>query len=209
MRQGWATPTWLKCAWALLMAGALGVSAVQATPVYRSVDAQGNVTFSDRPVGKKVDVGTVNTVPGQPRETRETRDLQALPDAATETEAGGASSFTAYERLAIAAPGNETTLPTGAAGDTQVRVAITPELRETDKLRMVIDGEVNGPARHATTFSVTELVRGEHTLRAEVVDAEGRVRQRSAPITLYVQRASRYLPANPNNPRNNGGSDSQ
>ncbi|WP_277811389.1 DUF4124 domain-containing protein [Chromohalobacter canadensis] len=206
MRQGWATATWLKCAWALLVAVVMGVSAAQATPVYRSVDAQGNVAFSDRPVGEKVDVGTVNTVPGQPRETR---DLQALPDAATAPEANGTSSFTAYERLAIAAPGNETTLPTGAAGDTQVRVAISPELRETDKLRMVIDGEVNGPARHATTFSVTELVRGEHTLRAEVVDAEGRVRQRSAPITLYVQRASRYLPANPNNPRNNGGSDSQ
>lgn len=206
MRQGWATATWLKGAWALLVAVVMGMSAAQATPVYRSVDAQGNVTFSDRPVGEKVDVGTVNTVPGQPRETR---DLQALPDAATETEADGASSFTAYERLAIAAPGNETTLPTGAAGNTQVRVAITPELRETDKLRMVIDGEVNGPARHATTFSVTELVRGEHTLRAEVVDAEGRVRQRSAPVTLYVQRASVYLPANPNNPRNNGDSGSQ
>ncbi len=206
MRQGWATATWLKGAWALLVAVVMGVSTAQATPVYRSVDAQGNVTFSDRPVGEKVDVGTVNTVPGQPRETR---DLQALPDAATETEADDESSFTAYERLAIAAPGKETTLPTGAAGDTQVRVAISPELRKGHRLRILVDDEVSGSAQHATTFSVTELVRGEHTLRAEVVDAEGRVRQRSAPITLYVQRASRYLPANPNNPRNNGGSDNQ
>lgn len=206
MRQGWATATWLKGAWALLMAGALGVSAAQATPVYRSVDAQGNVTFSDRPVGEKVDVGTVNTIPGQPRETN---DRRAPPDAAIEAEADAASSFTAYQRLTIAAPGNEATLPTGAAGDTKVRVAVTPELRETDKLRIVLDGEVSGPARHATTFSVTELVRGEHTLRAEVVDSEGRVRQRSAPVTLYVQRASVYLPANPNNPRNTGGSGSQ
>ncbi|WP_280541148.1 DUF4124 domain-containing protein [Chromohalobacter sp. 11-W] len=206
MRQGWATATWLKGAGALLVAVVMGVSSAQATPVYRSVDAQGNVTFSDRPVGEKVDVGTVNTVPGQPRETR---NRQAPRDAATEAEADAAASFTAYERLAIAAPGNETTLPTGAAGDTQVRVAITPELRETDKLRIVLDGEASAPARHATTFSVSGLVRGEHTLRVEVIDAEGRVRQRSAPITLYVQRASVYLPANPNNPRNTGGSGSQ
>ncbi|MCK0715255.1 DUF4124 domain-containing protein [Chromohalobacter sarecensis] len=192
-------------AWALLMAGVLGVSAAQATPVYRSVDAQGNVTFSDSPVGEQVNVGTVNTVPSQAREERD----RQVADAAVEAEPDAESSFTDYERLAIAAPGNETTLPTGAAGDTQVRVAISPELREGHRLRILVDGEASGAAQHATTFSVTELVRGEHTLRVEVVDTEGRVRQRSAPITLYVQRASVYLPANPNNPRNNSDNGSQ
>ncbi|MCK0745118.1 DUF4124 domain-containing protein [Chromohalobacter nigrandesensis] len=195
----------LKGAWALLMAGVLGISAAQATPVYRSVDAQGNVTFSDRPVGEQVNVGTVNTVPSQAREERD----RQVADAAIEAESDAESSFTDYERLAIAAPGDESTLPTGAAGDTQVRVAISPELREGHRLRILVDGEASGAAQHATTFSVTELVRGEHTLRVEVVDTEGRVRQRSAPITLYVQRASRYLPANPNNPRNNGDNGSQ
>ncbi|MCI0509759.1 uncharacterized protein DUF4124 [Chromohalobacter marismortui] len=193
--------------WALLMAGTcLSVSLAHATPIYRSVDAQGNVTFSDRPIGEKVDVGPVNTVPSRPVPVmQENKEARQVP-AAGEPEA---SAFIPYERFAIAAPGDETTLPTGAAGDTQVRVALSPELREAHALRILVDGDVRAPARHATTFSLNGLVRGEHTLRAELVDAEGRVRQRSAPITLYVQRASVYLPANPNNPRNEDGSGGQ
>ncbi|MDV6318203.1 DUF4124 domain-containing protein [Chromohalobacter sp. HP20-39] len=193
--------------WALLMAGTcLSVSLAQATPVYRSVDAQGNVTFSDRPIGEKVEVGPVNTVPSRPvTSTQDVGEAREAP-AAGEAEA---SAFTPYERLRITAPANESTLPTGAAGDTQVSVAIVPALRDAHRLRLMVDGEVRQAAQQATTFSLNDLVRGEHTLRAEVIDAEGRVLQRSAPVTLYVQRASVYLPANPNNPRNSGGSGAQ
>ncbi|MDO0945272.1 MULTISPECIES: DUF4124 domain-containing protein [Chromohalobacter] len=188
--------------WTVLMVGAcLSVSLAQATPIYRSVDSQGNVTYSDRPGGDQVEVAPVNTVPSRPAPApRET----AANEAASGAGEPEASTFTPYERLRIAAPTNESTLPTGAAGDTQVSVALSPELREGHRLRLVVDDEVRQPPQQATTFSLTGLERGEHTLRVELVDAEGRVRQRSAPVTLYVQRASVYLPANPNNPRNSG-----
>lgn len=186
--------------WTVLMVGAcLSVSLAQATPVYRSVDAQGNVTYSDRPVGERVEVEPVTTVPSlSSPETPERAPAGVVP----RTEAP--RTFTPYDRLHITAPADESTLPTGAAGDTQVSVALSPELHEGHRLRLLVDGEMRGAAQRATTFRLNDLVRGEHTLRVELIDAEGRVRQRSAPVTLYVHRASVYLPANPNNPRKRG-----
>lgn len=187
---------------------AMSLPAVAQT-IYRTTDAQGNVVFTDDPGrgGEAVDLDPLTVVPSRPVQPLSNAS-SGRPESTTRYGEPG-QPFMPYDVFAIASPEQQTTLPTGAAGDTQVRVAISPELRKGHRLRILVDDEVSGPAQHATTFSVTELVRGEHTLRAEVVDAEGRVRQRSAPITLYVQRASRYLPANPNNPRNNGGSDNQ
>ena len=52
-------------------------------------------------------------------------------------------------------------------------------------------------------FALSQLERGEHQIQAELLDAQGRVRLSTPAITLYVQRASVNLPANPNNPNRN------
>ncbi|WP_251976263.1 DUF4124 domain-containing protein [Salinicola avicenniae] len=179
--------------WGWLLMGALLVAAPSmAAPVYRHVDGDGNVVYSDEPgAGREVPLQPITVVDpaqGMDRETVAPR---------TETREGDAARYTRFE---IAEPGDGETLPTGRAGNVQVRLEIEPPLQPGDRVQLRVDGEVRQSPMRASVFALNQLARGEHRLQAELVGGGGEVRLASAPVTLYVQRASVNLPANPNNP---------
>ena len=178
--------------------GMLGIESVGAASVYRTTDAQGNVIFTDKPVdnAERVDLEPLTVVPAVGVDAAPPPTQRAEPAASRRV----GQPFMPYSTFRIAAPDDGQTLPTGAAGNVQVRLAIEPALREDHKVRLLLDGVVSQSALHSSAFMLTNLERGEHTLVAELLDADGQVRLRSAPVTLYVQRASVNLPANPNNP---------
>ncbi|MDW5378581.1 DUF4124 domain-containing protein [Halomonas sp. HP20-15] len=175
-----------------------GMEVAGAANVYRTTDAQGNVVFTDKPVGnaERVDLEPLTVVPSAQLDAAPPRTQRAEPAASRDV----GQPFMPYSTFRIAAPEDGQTLPTGAAGNVQVQLAIEPALREDHKVRLLVDGAISQSALHSSAFMLTNLERGEHTLIAELLDADGKVRHRSAPVTLYVQRASVNLPANPNNP---------
>lgn len=172
----------------------------QAQTIYRTTDEQGNVVFTDDPAGggEEVRLEPLTVVPAP--------DSATLAAPARDGEGAASPSrdspFMPYDRFSIVSPDNEATLPTGAAGNVQVQLGIRPALRDDHQVRLLLDGQISQSAMHTDTFMLSGLERGEHTLQAELLDASGAVRHRSAPVTLYVQRASVYLPQNPNNPGN-------
>jgi len=186
----------------LLCALSLAPGSAGAASVYRTTDAQGNVVFTDQPVenAERVDLEPLTVVPSAKIDAVPARERRAEP--AVSRSVG--QPFMPYSTFQIVEPEDGQTLPTGAAGDVQVRLAIEPALREGDRVRLLVDGEISQSAMQTRAFMLNDLNRGEHTLRAELLDAQGQMRHRSAPVTLYVQRASVNLPANPNNPRNTG-----
>ncbi|MCK2185230.1 DUF4124 domain-containing protein [Halomonas getboli] len=174
-----------------------------AQTIYRTTDAQGNTVFTDDPQrgGEAVELDPLTVVPSRP--------VQPLPSASA-GQAGSATRygdpgqpFMPYDVFAIASPAPETTVPTGAAGNVQVQLAIRPALRDDHRVRLLVDGQISQSAMHTDTFLLSNLDRGEHRVQAELLDASGAVRHRTSPLTIYVQRASVYLPSNPNNPANN------
>lgn len=188
----------------LLLGLGLPWAGLEAATVYRTTDAQGNVVFSDRPGedSERVELEPLTVVPSP--------EPVAVPPATGTRSAGSATPrdgdgavagpFMPYSTFRILSPQNEQTLPTGRGGNLQVELDIDPDLRDDHRVRLLLDGEVSQSAMHTKAFMLTNLDRGEHVLQAELLDAGGRVRHRSAPVTLYVQRASVNLPANPNNP---------
>ena len=165
-----------------------------AATVYRHVDEQGNVSYSDRPErGEAVDLAPVTVVPARPQAPA------ASSGAARDKAAPPPPAFLPYSTFRIASPKDEQTLPTGYAGNVQVELAIEPALRDDHRVRLLVDGQISQSALHTEVFMVTGLERGEHQLSVELLDADGRVRHRSEPVTLFVQRASVNLPRNPNN----------
>lgn len=187
----------------LLLGVSLPWASLEAATVYRSTDAQGNVIFSDQPIdnGERVELQPLTVVPSAEAERRP--DSAQSPAAATRESRSSTrvtAPFMPYSTFRIVSPQEEATLPTGYGGNVQVELEIDPELREDHRVRLLLDGEVSQSAMHTDAFMLTNLDRGEHVLRAELIDAQGQVRHRSAPVTLYVQRASVNLPANPNNP---------
>ncbi len=185
-------------AWAggALMALSLVPLTASAATVYRHVDAQGNVSYSDRPErGEAVTLSPLTVVPAAPK--------TPSPAARTNTPEASAPSaappFLPYSTFRIASPTNEQTLPTGYAGNVQVELSVAPALRDDHRIRLLVDGRISQSALHSDVFMLSNLERGEHQISAELLDADGRVRHRSEPVTLFVQRASVNLPGNPNN----------
>ncbi|WP_245184633.1 DUF4124 domain-containing protein [Halomonas salinarum] len=174
-----------------------------AATVYRHVDEQGNVSYSDRPQrGEAVTLSPLTVVPAPPQASSPSASNGASNDQRSSNNQSAAPPFLPYSTFRIASPKQEQTLPTGYAGNVQVELSIEPELRDDHQVRLLVDGQVSQSALHSPVFMVTGLERGEHQLVAELLDAEGRVRHRSEPVTLFVQRASVNLPRNPNNAAN-------
>ncbi|XKE45280.1 DUF4124 domain-containing protein [Halomonas organivorans] len=172
-----------------------------AQTIYRTTDAQGNVIFTDDPArgGEKVELDPLTVVPARERTAPRAPVVQGSGTPARTTAEPG-QPFMPYDIFSILSPEHETTLPTGAAGNVQVRLGIRPELREDHRVRLLLDGQVSQSAMHTDTFMLSNLNRGEHVIQAELLDTSGAVRHRTTPVILYVQRASVNLPQNPNNP---------
>lgn len=158
----------------LLSAPALG-------EVYRHVDAQGNVTFSDEPIegGETVDVKPVTTVTlPKPQTVRETDKLRE------EVKREGS----AYESVSFVQPQNEQAFYSGS-GDVRFEVTSTPGLQAGHKYEVTLDGQ---PVAQTSSGSVVvnNVFRGTHEARVHIVDENGVQVKTGSPITFTVHRPS-------------------
>ena len=97
-----------------------------------------------------------------------------------------------YDSLAIGKPASDATVHDND-GDVEVSVVVSPALRAGDRALLSVDGRPT-PAQERTRFELSGLARGEHSLRAAIVDRSGRTLIASAPITFNMWRASRLFP---------------
>lgn len=97
-----------------------------------------------------------------------------------------------YRSLAIGAPADGATVFDNG-GNVEVSVSISPALRAGDRVVLALDGRAVRE-RSGARFALSRVDRGEHTLRARVIDAGGNTLISSAPATFYLWRASRLFP---------------
>ncbi len=162
-----------------------------AAEVYRWVDETGQVHFSDVPHegAESVTLPEAQTfsTPVQPQVQRTVEDGQ---DAGQE-EAGYSSV-----RITNPKPG-EVLWSTG--GLVNVSVSTQPKLRRDHILIIYLDGQevdsLTGPKRQT---GLTNVFRGEHTLRTDIRDREGRVFAESDSVAFTVKQTSIQNPNNPN-----------
>lgn len=153
--------------------------------VYRWVDEDGVVHYTDRPVeGAEV----VDLPESRGTTFRRPAPLpSAAPPAAAEQDDD--QEFT-YQSFRIVQPSDEETLwNIGATLD--VSLSLTPGLREGHEIEVWFDGSVLESREPASlSFTVPEVYRGTHNLWARVLDSSGRVLIQSNEITFYVQQTS-------------------
>lgn len=161
-----------------------------AEEMWRWVDEEGVVHYSDRPH------------PGAERvllESAQSYKPPALPSRADarsgETEAEGSGDGVAYTELRVVSPEPEETL-WNIGGELEVQLSISPGLAQGHQLRVYLDGSrVEEVPEGRTRFTLGEVFRGEHTLRAAVVDQDGQEVVSSDPVVFYVQQASLQNPS--------------
>ena len=162
---------------------AVFASGLLQAQVYRSVDKDGNVIFSDQQTKGAVEV-----------EVKELETVKSL--GVPESNASGASKKQppqlVYKNIAINNPQDDQAVRENS-GNLNVTVLVEPKLRGMHKLVLYLDGEEYA-AGSSTTFQLENLDRGTHQLRAAVVDADGRQQISSKSVKFHMLRQSVLQP---------------
>ncbi len=164
-------------------------SAVSAD-VYRSVDENGNIIYSDTPSegAEKIELREAQTVESQPG----TKSFQYEPPESDPPPR--------YKQVAITSPANDEAVRANS-GNITVRMSVNPSLRPGDRLVLTMDGREIASGR-ATSVSLENVERGTHSLKASVVGRDGKTLASSEPVKFHLLRHSTQHSKPPPGPLN-------
>ncbi|MBL7252495.1 DUF4124 domain-containing protein [Alloalcanivorax sp. C16-2] len=175
----------------LLPLAALAQTDTDAAPsagIYRVVDENGNVVFTDNPPensgAEPVSVGPTNTM-DSPRPREDAIPRAPDDDRASDPRRGpDATDFNGYRSLTIVSPANQATVRLPQDNPVTIEVRVEPRPPEGHRVELIDNGTpVQG-------LSLDFPDPGTHSLRAVIKDSQGRILITSDPITLYVHRVS-------------------
>ena len=168
---------------AILALFGLILAAAATADVWRWVDENGVVHFSDTPVegAERIDVSESSRTTGA-------RVFTPAPQFAADAEPPPeVQEEFRYESLTVASPAAEETL-WNIEGTLSVSLAVTPGLQSGHQVRVYFDGEPR--MVNSTSFTINEVFRGVHNIQAEVLDETGKLMIRSQPNRFYVQQTA-------------------
>lgn len=158
----------------------LWASLLSAQAIYRTVDEDGRVTYSDRP----------------PADEQEREEAQLPPiNSAAETRPRARGQQQNREQrdavryqVDILSPAPESSVPPGQR-DLNIVVGLDRDLRPGDFLAIYRNDELLTETRERQ-FLVQEITRGSHQIEVEVISADGELLGASEPVTVHVHRPS-------------------
>ncbi|GGC83507.1 DUF4124 domain-containing protein [Marinobacter halophilus] len=172
----------MKASFTLATGLLLLASATAYAEVYRHVDAQGNVTFTDEPMqgGETIQVKPVTTITlPKPEAVMQTDRLLK------EVEREGA----AYESVTLAHPEDGQAFHSGN-GDVTFEVRSTPSLRRGHRYEVTLDGQPVGQSSSGS-ITVNNIDRGTHNVGVHIVDSDGIQVKSGQPVSFTIHRPSR------------------
>ena len=167
---------------ALPLIGLLLVSLFAQAAVYKWVDKDGKVHYSDEPQ-------TNSQVVELKENTQNQIKINTPPDLTTPK---AAEEEGPRYQLTIISPDEEATVRDNN-GDFEVVVSSEPELASRHYFELLLDGTVYGKAQSTPIFLLKGVDRGEHTLVVQAVAQNGKVLASSPTRTLFLHRISQIL----------------
>jgi hypothetical protein len=157
------------------------------TTVYKWVDAQGVVHYSDQPHPN-----------AQKLEVRGAQTFSSLPlpaSSASSAPVENQPSGPAYDSCSIAQPTDQQMLMN--VYNTTAVVQTSPPLRQGDQVHLFVDGkQIQGSS---TSFSFP-VFRGQHSVQAVIEDSTGQIVCETSSVTFFVHQPSIQNPVNPVHP---------
>jgi hypothetical protein len=148
--------------------------------MYRWVDDNGKVHYSDKPVNdsaKPYEPAPIITVPSG------TAGGQLMPLNKP------AAQPTKYKSLMITAPANDHVFTPDQTASIAVSVEVKPALRggAGHQLAVYVDGQLHSQGTQSS-FNLGGLPRGTHTVNAVILDAKGKKLKSSDTVSFHVQK---------------------
>lgn len=156
-----------------------------AQTVWKWVDENGVTHYADRPVpgATRMEISSGKS---------STSSSAAPPPAAAASSAPTqpANAGPPYRNFEIWKPGNGETIP-NTGGQVTVNLRLEPLLLPGHFLSLYLDGRlVEGFSSDTESFDLQDVPRGEHTLRATIIDAGGSLVQETDQIVFMVRQQS-------------------
>lgn len=183
--------------YSLLLALTLIAGLAQAA-VYKWVDSQGNVHFSDSPHSgaQQIEVPPsqlYSSPPPAPAQDNQSQDQQSgnqeIQDNQNNAEQNNNSPISGYQSLTIIQPVDQATVRNNQ-GMVSVASRVVPNrLQQGDRFQLIYDGEPLGSPQITSSFILNNVYRGTHTISIQIVDSNGKVQISSDTVTFYMHRA--------------------
>lgn len=161
----------------------LVVAVTAHAEVYKSINADGEVVYSDRPAqgAERVKMPPLPSYTPQPVRTL------SRPAPAVEQQMR-------YESFTITSPASDATIRNNL-GTVEIDTRLAPALMTSlgHRIQFYLDGMAHGALLDSTMLTLGNVERGEHRLSASVVDTAGNVLITTAEIAVHVKRASKLL----------------
>jgi hypothetical protein len=145
--------------------------------VYKKVNPDGSVEYSDQPIQgseiMNVPKGSTFTMPETPAST----PAPASPAEETSVK---------YDSLEITQPENDKAIRSNN-GTLTALARVMPPLAPDNRFRWKMDGNIVQDV-NAPELRLNNVDRGSHTLQAEIVDANGKVIIASDSVTFHMMR---------------------
>lgn len=168
----------------ILLIAAFGVLGAKETVMYKKVDANGKITFTDKPIpgAKAIKVKTDTNVVSTPK-------LRTLNQPRMNAQQTDAKPFK-YEVLAIDTPKDDEGVRAND-GSVNVVIGVTPNLQPNHSIQLQLDGSKVGQQQKIPYFTLTEVERGTHGLQAVIINDEtNEPVQSSDTITFHALKTS-------------------
>ncbi|QIR15859.1 DUF4124 domain-containing protein [Shewanella aestuarii] len=162
----------------LLILALLMVSISCMATVYRWVDENGKVHYSDEPIANAEVVELKDN----------TQNKIALKETRIESVSPQKEEAVQLE-ITIVSPFHEETIRDNS-GNFDVTVSITPKLPNGVSLALFVDGTIKVQPQTSTVFQLRGIYRGEHTIVVKALDQNGKVLASSSPRKIFLHQAS-------------------
>ena len=167
------------------------VASTVAAAVYKTVDKQGNIIYTDTPPAataatavNKVTLPPINPV-SSPTDPAPAAALSPVPPESS--DADPVTAFTGYSFIALASPVDGTLMHFNES-TLLAQLALTPGLEADHLVQFYVDGSAYGSAIPSLSLSITGLERGSHRISARVLSSRGAILAVATPVTVQVQR---------------------
>lgn len=163
----------------------LSPGSAMASEIYRHVDENGNVTFSDEPMDDDSEAMELKSLPEMNLPDPAERNKRSNHD---EDQEKPIDEQQGYQTIEITAPEHDSAFWRGD-GLVVVRFQSQPSLRRGHRYALELDGEQIKKGR-STTFTLDSMNRGTHELVVHVVDANGETVSSSDVTRFTLHRPS-------------------
>ena len=161
-----------------LLVAMLSASSVAGAALYKGLDANGKVVYSDTPFedAKKYNPRSISVVDKAGASQDEATAVDKLP-----------SEFK-YLEFDIVTPADNQVI--GVDADVTVSLNLKPGLNSAKEhgIWLLVDGSPQVENSQSTTIQLGQMNRGNHRLQAQIRDSEGQVIVQSRTSIVFVQK---------------------